>query len=66
MNVDALAKELYETYCQSVGGVAFNGDPLPSWDDFSTDPTKQKQTIGWKSVAGRAVILLVGPQATTS
>ena len=50
-----LAGELYETYCQSVGGKAFNGDPLPSWADFSKDPAKQKQVEGWVAVANAAL-----------
>ena len=49
-----IAGDLYETYCIAVGGLAFNGDPLPSWAEFSKDPTKQKQVVGWVRVAARA------------
>lgn len=28
---DDLGKVAYERYCLAVGGVAFNGDPLPTW-----------------------------------
>jgi len=24
----------YEAYCKSCGGKAFNGDPLPTWEDL--------------------------------
>lgn len=41
------AKQNYDTYNFAVGGVAWNGDPLPSWEDFYNDPTKQKQVFGW-------------------
>ena len=50
-----LAGELYTTYCHEVGGKAFNGDPLPSWDEFSKDPKKQKQVEGWGGVASKAL-----------
>ena len=50
-----LAGELYTTYCQSVGGKAFNGDPLPTWDEFSRDSNKQKQVDGWVAVANNAL-----------
>lgn len=29
--VDQVAQAAYEAYCETVGGVAFNGDPLPDW-----------------------------------
>lgn len=46
-----LAAFLYETYCAEVGGKAFNGDPLPSWEEFSADPAKQKQADAWRKVS---------------
>lgn len=46
-----LAQVLYTTYCEAVGGKAYDGKPLPSWQEFSTDPTKQKQTLGWMAAA---------------
>lgn len=46
-----IASHLYETYCKSVGGKAFNGDPLPGWFEFSRDPSKQKQANAWMDVA---------------
>lgn len=53
--IDKLAEKLYENYCREVGGKAFNGDPLPNWKDFSSDPNKQKQSNAWVSVAVGAV-----------
>lgn len=30
--VDQAAQAAYDAYTQAVGGVAFNGDPLPDWE----------------------------------
>lgn len=30
-DIETIAGLLYEHYCDAVGGVAFNGDPLPNW-----------------------------------
>lgn len=46
---------LYETYCEAVGGVAFNGDPLPKWEEFSRDASKTKQSDAWIAVAKKAL-----------
>ena len=54
-DVKAIAGALYETYCEAVGGVAFNGDPLPKWEEFSADESKKKQSDGWIAVAKRAL-----------
>ena len=53
-----LAGELYEEYCSGVGAVAFNGDPLPSWEEFRADPSKNKQSDAWMQVAGKAIAIL--------
>jgi hypothetical protein len=53
-----VAEHLYTVYCQSVGGKAFNGDPLPSWGEFVTDPTKEKQSKAWLDTADAAIDLL--------
>jgi len=45
-----LACMAYTVYCQAVGGVAFNGDKLPSWEEFKRDPKKQKQVAAWIAV----------------
>lgn len=55
MNADIeeieLAGVMYTSYCKSVGGKAFNGDPLPDWDEFSTDPSKKKKSDAWIQTA---------------
>lgn len=45
-----IAAQLYSVYCSAVGGKAFNGDPLPTWDEFSVDPAKRKQYDAWMAV----------------
>ncbi len=50
-NEITLAGILYETYCEQVGGKAFNGDLLPSWTEFLNDPAKGKQAAAWITVA---------------
>jgi len=48
---DELAGKMYDAYCVEVGGKAFNGDPLPLWSEFGSDPNKQKQADGWRVAA---------------
>ncbi len=57
-NINALAAELYDTYCVAVGGKAFNGDKLPLWSEFSTDPNKTLQADAWRVVALTALRLI--------
>ena len=47
---EVIAKDLYEVYCHAVGGLAFNGDPLPSWREFRADNSKRKQSEAWLAV----------------
>ena len=49
------AGELYEAYCVAVGGVAYDGKPLPSWAEFSADPAKAKQVAGWEAVGAASM-----------
>lgn len=51
MSNQETAIKAYDVYCKAVGGVAFNGDPLPAGVDFFNDATKQKQIDGWLAVA---------------
>lgn len=53
-NVVLEARELYDIYCAAVGGKAFNGDPLPSWDEFQADPKKLKQVQAWCEAGSHA------------
>jgi len=54
-HVEHLASELYDDYCQAVGGKAFNGYPLPKWPEFRADESKQKQSDAWMTVARTAL-----------
>lgn len=58
INKEHIAGELYKVYCESVGGKAFNGDPLPDWETFVNDPSKKKQSDAWIAAAERAIQLL--------
>jgi hypothetical protein len=51
---NGLAERLYTAYCAAVGGKAYDGKPLPSWQVFRADPTKRVQSDAWVAVA-RAV-----------
>ena len=55
---EIVAEELYTAYCKAVGGLAFNGDPLPDWKTFAADVTKKKQSDAWLAAAERAMDLL--------
>ena len=57
-NVEEFAGKLYDRYCEAVGGKAFNGDDLPKWDAFRTDPSKQKQSDAWVETARLALDIL--------
>lgn len=59
INRETVAEALYTAYCAAVGGVAFNGDPLPDWKTFSNDPEKAKQARAWLAAADRAMDLLM-------
>lgn len=56
---ESLARDLYNAYCEAVGGVAFNGDPLPTWTEFRADPAKLKQSEAWLATADKAIGILV-------
>ena len=60
MDAIELAEIIYTEYCDKVGGVAFNGDPLPSWSDFHADPKKTKQANAWIAAAEAALIAVHG------
>jgi hypothetical protein len=49
VNLEELTQIVYESYCNSVGGKAFNGDPLPSWKELAADPAKFKQAQFWRN-----------------
>ena len=49
--MEDLAKTAWDTYSESVGGVAFNGEPLPTWREMTTDPAKVKLVQAWRATA---------------
>jgi len=53
-----VAKVMYAAYCKEVGGKAFNGDDLPSWEEFRADESKSKQSDAWVVAAEAAIDLL--------
>lgn len=57
-DAEYIAEEMYEAYCAEVGGVAFNGDPLPAWREFRADPAKRKQSDGWIAAAERVLDII--------
>ncbi len=61
-----LAKGLYSTYSEAVGGKAFNGDPLPTADAFFADPTKVTQSKAWTAAAEFACKSLLAFHSATA
>jgi hypothetical protein len=51
LRVQYLAELMYTTYCESVGGVAHDGQPLPTWSVFAADPARSKQAEAWRKAA---------------
>lgn len=56
--MEELAKTMYTVYCENVGGKAFNGDNLPSAEEFFNDETKTKQANAWRETAKAATRFL--------
>ena len=57
--IEEVAEDLYTLYCQKVGGKNFQGDPLPGWQEFGSDPKKTLQANAWRAVAARAIDTLL-------
>lgn len=64
MNPETLAHNLYDDYCTAVGGVAFNGDPLPSSQEFFADESKKTQADAWRQAAENSLENLTVAPAT--
>ena len=45
----------YTAYCESVGGKAFNGDLLPTWEFMCKDPSKTKLVEAWCRAADATI-----------
>lgn len=50
-HVTDCAVNLYDIYTEAVGGMTYDGKPLPSGEEFMKDPAKQKQANGWRAIA---------------
>jgi hypothetical protein len=48
---DALGKLAWETYSKAVGGKAFNGDALPTWEVMKNDEKKTQLVEAWIKTA---------------
>ena len=46
--LDQTTAAAWNEYREVVGGVAYNGDPLPTWDQFRDDPNKAVQVKAWR------------------
>ena len=66
ISIEQIAEAMYTAYCASVGWKAFNGDPLPSWAEFSKDQKKKVQYNAWIASAEAAWDLIVGKEALIS
>ena len=60
---EALVRLAYDAYCASVGGKAFNGDPLPHSSVFFNDPGKAQQAKGWRDAIIAVETKLSAPPA---
>jgi hypothetical protein len=48
---DALGKLAWDTYSKAVGGKAFNGDLLPTWEEMKKDEKKANLVAAWMKTA---------------
>lgn len=55
---EALARIMYDAYCEAVGGKAFNGDDLPKSAEFFSDLSKSKQANAWIVAAEKGIEFL--------
>ncbi len=53
-DLEGMVALVYETYCEGVGGIAYNGDKLPDWETFAKDPAKEKQANAWRAAVAAA------------
>ena len=55
---ESIAKDLYTIYCIEVGGKAFNGLPLPEWEEFYNDSEKQIQVRAWLAIGQKVLDMI--------
>lgn len=56
-----IARSAYEAYASSVGGRAFDGSPLPDWDNVS-----QPIRTAWEAAVREASAVFIGQEADPS
>ena len=55
-------EKAYIAYCVAVGGKAWNGDPLPTWEVMTEDSAKQHLVSAWRTAgleAAKAFVLSI-------
>ncbi len=62
MNVEEISRQLYEAYCNEVGGLAIDGSHLPPWEVFHTDPLYSKHYLGFTTTVSIAITLILAPK----
>jgi hypothetical protein len=58
INYERAGQTAYDAYCREVGGRAFNGDPLPTWQE-QRERDDQKIPNAW-CAAAQAVLTVFG------
>ena len=59
--LETWVSQMYFVYCREVGGVAYDGNPLPDWETFKNDPAKKKQCHAWYAMGKAALLLAFAP-----
>lgn len=53
--IETTTNAAYTAYCEAVGGKAYNGDTLPTWEEFAKDETKRTQADAWRKAVKAAL-----------
>lgn len=53
---EAIVFVAWDAYKKAVGGRAFNGDPLPDWDEMANDQSKSVQAWAWRDAIKAAIM----------
>ena len=54
---ERIARELYEAFCASLGGVTPSGAPLAKWEAIRNDMKHMRTVLAWLAVAHKAIEL---------
>jgi len=58
---DEVGRVAWDTYSKAVGGKAYNGDPLPTWDAMCKDEKKENLVVAWKRMLASLVEKKLAP-----